>query len=221
MNKLKYIVIAVIISAVSWYAYSYHQSRQKIAIDSYQACIDAPGSSIMESYPAVCITKQEQEFIQQSWLTFTSSQYHFSIDYPSYAEVITQQYSNGDEYYIIFNGGNNQQSYFQILIKSEIIQPPNTLEEYITNKYEISDGYTHFGSAPSKVIELINIGTSNNEAHRIIYERKLNAPTNAYEVYFRLDSDRVILFDPGSEPQNQEEKELIDQILSSFRFIDQ
>ena len=69
-----------------------------------------------------------------------------------------------------------------------------------------------------KVIEFSKTNIKNHEAYLLIKEQKLNSEYNSYELFIRLNDKTVIVIDPGREPQNQEENELFNQILSTFKF---
>jgi len=219
--KLKLLALSIFFAILSLVAYqTYRETKVLKSIDSYESCVSAKGSIIQESYPATCITSLGTRFTENTWGSFTSSQHNFSVGYPTYSKFTTHKYSDGTEYYILFNSGENQQPYLQISFIISKIQPTQPLDDYIYKKYKIANGYTHNGSSPSKVIEFSKTNIKNHEAYLLIKEQKLNSEYNSYELFIRLNDKTVIVIDPGREPQNQEENELFNQILSTFKFTD-
>ncbi|OGV92234.1 hypothetical protein A3B57_03105 [Microgenomates group bacterium RIFCSPLOWO2_01_FULL_47_10] len=62
-HLLTIILLVLLVAAVGAAAYFYGQSRQAPIAD-YTACLSAKGSLLQESYPATCVTKSGQRFIQ-------------------------------------------------------------------------------------------------------------------------------------------------------------
>lgn len=216
--KLFLISILALLSLVAYQKYTEYSALK--SIDSYESCIVSKGSVIQESYPATCITRLGTHFTQNTWKKFISSPYKFSINYPSYSTITTKKYQNGNEYYIIFNNGENQQPFLQISIISDEIPSPLSVKEYIEKRYKIFNGYTHFGSAPSRVAKFDNLNIDNHEGYLISQEQKLNSEYNSYEVFVRLNDQTVLIIDPGAEPQTPSDQELFNQILSTIKFTD-
>lgn len=100
-NKLRFLQNTLALSAVTlivtvWATVSYLAYQNKrlkensIKITSYEECVST-GNTILESYPSVCITKDEQRFVQkitggkletEGWKTYTNYQYDYQIKYP-------------------------------------------------------------------------------------------------------------------------------------------
>jgi len=59
------VLILALLGATGVFAYQNWQMRQRLnAPTTYEECIKAPGSSLQESYPGTCVTKDGKSFVQ-------------------------------------------------------------------------------------------------------------------------------------------------------------
>ncbi|GEM_PF-2393866 len=238
------ILVLTLLVVTGVFGYQNWQLRQQLnAPTTYEECIKAPGSVLQESYPATCVTRNGERFKQPltdeekkklqppdstaNWKTYTDKKYGFSFNLPEYYQTENKSWSTDDSVnYLSISpqAGDYPGCCFK---KSDPIS--------IQSKAISMEAYQNIGINDWKIKSRFA------SSHKFIKENIINENSLSFTIFTALnlgqtgfiDDDRLtgfiiqknstlIIISVNHYSENQNEAELfINQILSTFKFVDQ
>ena len=202
--KLKLFIISIFALLAFVALKQYRDFSALKSVNSYDSCVTAKGSVIQESYPATCITKYRSKFIQSTpqpssvptintatWKVYTNKKYNFQLRYPPELNLVPKE----------VNIYQNYQDYHQKCVNGTYQGcggsrwPDYKITFFRTNGKGAFDVDIWKGEEISQYIKSIS---HNGYAYNVSTFR-------SFGEYGEID--------PVSE-------EVIDQILSTFKFTD-
>jgi hypothetical protein len=190
------------------------------SIDSYDSCVAAEGSIIQESYPSTCITRIGIRFTQplnrfstEGWITYTSKICGYRIQYPQgwSGSSVVKGYGLdkiSDEEDNITLRSTESGAMPLIKIACNLISWPNLDTEAANslNKTNIVLTNETVDDIPARSLSA-KILQGDHQSFSKTYILFIPNNKNAYKIYYQDDIQRSNGL-------------LIDQILSTFHFLD-
>ena len=217
-------LIIIVWSTVTYLAFQNKKYKlPERIIASYEECVNA-GNTILESYPAICITKDGKRFVQdivkidntavEDWKTYKNDVSGFEFKYPSSLEIYISD--NANSKIINYNlqigfspkqGDNSAYNIIDILVSDQF----DSLDEYLATKA------CNYNNA---IITDTSIGGQS--------ALSLNCPNGLFpqkNVLLKKDKYIYQIFATFGDAYaeiytNKELESLFNQILSTFKFFD-
>ena len=212
-------LIIIVWSTVTYLALNNRKLQSATSqIATYEECVSA-GNTILESYPAVCVTKDGKRFVQDinkvndsvtnNWKTYENKEYGFKFKYPS--DWGTGSECNGDQQSnIIIRLGEHLLKYPDSDCGTANI--PSTVIFYIQSKPPQLPSNYHISEQKT----FSNNDTTINYLEMSSIDRLLGGSEKIYQFFIPL-KDKYLVAQTGSYP-SQTLREVFDQILSTFNF---
>jgi hypothetical protein len=228
------IILAFIIGlAVSWYAFRYYQFRQLPTVSDFASCINAPGSSIQDSYPVTCVARTGDHFTQP-WIIYSNTKYGYSFQYPSQEVIVTEnngasgfQDANPESTFITLHSINGVDLVQDFSIEPKIAKINGNLLLYVREKYYIEDGFLRPPDIPysraidEKILELENLSINGRPAVKLVTQ-VIPDQGSTLDIFFRVfieyEPDQLLLIQDSLGLYH--DIAFDNYILSTFHFSD-
>jgi hypothetical protein len=246
-------VALLLIAIIGAAAYLFYQNQNKQAPQpaSYEGCVNAEGSVIQESYPATCITKDGERFLQplpddtqnnlqsnfeapdfeslENWIIFTSN-YEYEIKFPAKFEIDTNMLRGSEEFKI-----SSDDEYIALFWKQDLLTDLSVKEKYPyglaikasipkSNQQNLSlNELIHSTLSESDFIERDEIIIDGTKGEKLIYETADGTITDVFFLYKdKLYRFTGRTFSTESKMNNLHVyDDLFNQIMSTIIFLNE